>query len=372
MQHKKISDIISREEEEDIKTGPVMLTGGGTLGPVTPLLAVAEEWRAQDPDIKFTWIGTQKGPEKPFVKKAGIPFQTIIAPKLSRGKKLGWLFIGPLLMISCAQSLSILLKERPRAVLSVGAYVSVPIAWMAWILRIPVFIHQLDVIPGLANKLMAPFARQITTTWKTSKKHFPKKKTTQIGGIVRPSLLDVPKPIKRPEGPPKVLIFGGGTGAASINKTMEIIGPDLAKEVHITHITGKGKMIPSLKKIGDTYRVHETLIEQMGVALRDADIVVGRAGMGTIMEMAALAKPTILIPIPNSHQVANAKIIEKKGGALVLYKTNPQIIKQAITKLARSASKRGELAVKINLALKTDGAGEFIKIVQGEKAEKKK
>jgi len=136
----------------------IMLSGGGTLGPVTPLLAVATEWRRREPDVIFSWIGTPDGPERSLVEAAKIPFYVLSAPKLDRTRWWTVPFVPVRLIVSCVKAIFLLRQLEPDMVMSAGAYVSVPLAWMAWLLRIPVWIHQLDAQPGVANKLMAPMA----------------------------------------------------------------------------------------------------------------------------------------------------------------------------------------------------------------------
>ncbi|MCU0679037.1 MAG: tryptophan synthase subunit alpha, partial [Planctomycetes bacterium] len=143
----------------------ICLTGGGTGGSVSPLLAIVDDLRARkQPDIKydFYWLGTNSGPEKEMVAKEKIPFKAIAGGKLRR--YFSWQnFLDPLKIIfGFGQSLLFLANWRPHLVISAGSYISVPVVWAGWILRIPVLIHQQDYEPGLANKLMAPFAKKIT------------------------------------------------------------------------------------------------------------------------------------------------------------------------------------------------------------------
>ena len=150
------------------KKNKIMLTGGGTGGSVSPLLAVVDELKKQGDYYSFVWVGTKKGPEKFMVEREGIKFITIANGKLRRYFCLQN-FIDPFKIIfGFFQSIKILNKERPKIVMSAGGFVSVPAVWAAGLLRIPVLIHQLDARPGLANKLMAPFASVVTTTFEKS------------------------------------------------------------------------------------------------------------------------------------------------------------------------------------------------------------
>jgi UDP-N-acetylglucosamine--N-acetylmuramyl-(pentapeptide) pyrophosphoryl-undecaprenol N-acetylglucosamine transferase len=330
----------------------LLLTGGGTLGPVTPLLAVASEWKKEKPDGRISFIGTPKGPERALVEGLRYDFYALHAPKFDRTRLWKLPFILPFFLLSLVQSFSLLKKIQPDAVLSAGAYVSVPVAIAAFFLRIPVWTHQLDVTPGLANKLMAPFAKKITVTWSESAAAFSKKKTFVVGAMARKSMTVGDKGIAldrygfNPQKP-TVFVTGGGTGAASINDMMAIIGPELKEEANVLHLTGQGKSSPKLQEIGGNYVPLEFLSVGMADAYAVADVVICRAGMGTIAELVALKKPTILIPMPNSHQGANALALEERGAALVIHHLTPQTLLQAIEKLLHDKSKQAELSENI-------------------------
>lgn len=334
-----------------MSTRHILLTGGGTLGPVTPLLAIAAEWRRREPDVKFSWIGTPKGPERALVEGARIPFYALAAPKFDRTRPWTIPFAPIAFSVSALRSMALLRQIEPDMVMSAGAYVSVPVAWMAWFMRIPVWIHQLDVEPGMANKMMAPVAKRISITWEASMSAFSSAKTLVVGCMARKMLrlgerqtalemfgLDPEKPT--------VLITGGSSGAKQMNEAMMIIGHDLAKRANMVHLTGKGKMHEGLQGLGKHYVAFEFLQESMADAYALADVVVARAGMGTIAELVALGKPTILIPLPG-HQELNAKALEERGAAEVLRIVTPQTLKQAIERLLDHPERREELAKHI-------------------------
>lgn len=330
----------------------LLLTGGGTLGPVTPLLAVAEEWRKRKPEAKISWIGTPNGPERSLVERRRFDFYSLRSPKFDRARPWTLPFVAPLFLLSLARSFVLLRELQPVAVVSAGAYVSVPVAWMAKLLGIPVWIHQLDVVPGVANKLMAPVAKKINITWSESASQFPKGKSEIVGAMVRSMVTVGEAKLARDRygfslEKPTVFVIGGGTGAASINEMMAIIGPELSERANVLHLTGKGKLRESLKTIGENYTALEFLEEGMADAYALSDVVVARAGMGTIAELVALKKPTVLIPIPHSHQEANARALEERGAAIVVKHLTPQTLLQAIEKVLSDKNKQRELSENI-------------------------
>ncbi|RMD51747.1 UDP-N-acetylglucosamine--N-acetylmuramyl-(pentapeptide) pyrophosphoryl-undecaprenol N-acetylglucosamine transferase [Candidatus Parcubacteria bacterium] len=344
----------------------ILFTGGGTLGPVTPLLAIARELRKINSDLEMFWLGTDTGPERALVESSHIHFFSVSTPKFDRDR--WWLL--PLIPLKMAKALwqakRLLKKIKPDLIFTAGGYVGVPAIWLAALQKIPVWVHQLDVIPGLANKIVAPFATSISVTWPDSKVYFSSKKTIVVGGITR----SLPENIqnnrnkvidfyKLDAGKPIVLVTGGGTGALSINRAMEIIGEELSDIANIIHLTGKGKMTDYLANaMPDNYIALEFLGEGMLKIISAADIVVSRAGMGTIMELAFLKKPSIILPLPNQDQLNNARALQERGAAIVLDDFNPQILKQNIKTLLYDKQLQSKLSKEMGRLFPVNGAVE--------------
>jgi len=342
-----------------------MMTGGGTMGPVTPLIGVCEAWKKLNPWVEFVWVGTPEGPEREVLEKLGYEFISIRTAKLPRYFSVS-LFSSPFVLAgSLAKAMEILKREKPDMVMSAGGYVSVPIVWTAKLLGIKTWIHQLDVRPGLANKLMRSFATKITTSWESSLSSFPKDRTKWIGSPVRESLAGVDrdgvyKTLHLDPGLPTVLVLGGGVGAGWINRAMVEIGPEISIKANVIHQTGKGKDLAELEAIGSTYHVFE-FIYNMALAYAAADIVVARAGMGTIQELAFLNKPSVLIPIPNNQQEENAIALKKSGAAFIYTQDKPVgELDRLVTELLDRPEKRAELGRQIGLVLPTRGVAERI------------
>ena len=161
----------------------IILTGGGTGGSVAPLLGVAEMLQRRDAKscvstdagYEFLWIGTKHGPERAMVEREKIEFIAIPSGKMRRYASFKN-FIDPFFILAgFFKSLYIILKWKPDFVMSAGSFVSVPVIWAAWLLRVPSLVHQQDARPGLANVLMAPFAGVITVTFEKSLMDYGKK-----------------------------------------------------------------------------------------------------------------------------------------------------------------------------------------------------
>jgi UDP-N-acetylglucosamine--N-acetylmuramyl-(pentapeptide) pyrophosphoryl-undecaprenol N-acetylglucosamine transferase len=297
----------------------ILLSGGGTMGSVSPLIALYLELRKYDPKLSCLFVGGKTGPEKVAVESYGIPFHTISSGRFRR--YLTWQNILDPLNVAAGffQSFWLLLRQRPDVVVIAGSFVGVPVAWAAWILRVPIIIHQQDIIAGLANKLMANFARKITLSFEISKKDFSSKKTVLTGNPVKAELYqcyaDAGTLFGLDPEMPTVLIMGGGTGAQNINTLVEQSIKRLTQFCQILHISGKGKKIDVTH---DHYHQFEFLTKEMTDALCASDLVVARAGISTLSELVVVAKPAIIIPIADSHQEANAHYFQNHNAVVKL------------------------------------------------------
>jgi UDP-N-acetylglucosamine--N-acetylmuramyl-(pentapeptide) pyrophosphoryl-undecaprenol N-acetylglucosamine transferase len=347
----------------------IILTGGGTAGSVSPLLAIAEDLRKSG-EFEFLFLGTKNGPEAAMVAEAGIKFKIIIAGKLRR--YFDWHNFFDVIKIKLAfwQAFFILLKFKPDLVMSAGSFAAVPVVWAAWVLRIPVIVHQMDVRPGLANKIMSPFAKIITVTFEKSLADYGVK-AIFTGNPVRASF---PVPSTRDKlrressltekfnlksDKPVVFITGGGTGAEGINILVEQGLDNLLSFCQVIHLTGKGKMTA---KRHENYHPFEFFnAEEMAAAWNIADVVVSRAGLGAITEISAAGKPAIIIPMPDSHQEDNAALLLEKNAALVLNQKllNADSFVAAIKSLLDNPDRREELGGNIKGLFK-EGANEDI------------
>lgn len=351
----------------------ILLTGGGTMGSVSPLLAITEEIKKQD-KIEFLWIGTKNGPEKKVIENYKIPFKAIFSGKLRR--YFSWQNFIDIFKIKIAfwQSFFILLKFKPDVILSAGSFVGVPVIWAGWLLRIPCLIHQLDIRPTLANRLSSPFAKKITTTFEKSLNNFPKKKTIWTGNPIRQELriMNYEAKIKEAkeffsleENLPVILIIGGGTGALELNKIIVQAVSQLIKFCQIIHLTG-GRVEDNLK-IEKRYHQYEFLIKEMKYAYIVADLVISRAGIGTLTELSYFKKPSILIPMPKTHQEENAIFFKDNKAVIVLDQNrlieDKNLIIKEVKKILQDKKELQRLQENINKLNKKDAEKEIIKIL---------
>ena len=333
----------------------IILAGGGTGGSVAPLLAVAEEIKKQKSETEFLFIGTRKGvPEKELAKSKNISYQAIFSGKLRRYISSKNIIDPFLILIGFFQSFFLILKFKPKAVISAGGFVCVPLAWAAWILRRPIFIHQQDIVPGLANKIIAPLAKKITVSFEKSTKSFKKRKTILTGNPIRPEILqgNKQKAIKQfnlDNSLPTLLVIGGGTGAQKINEMIIQIVPELVEFCQVIHLTGKGKQIEDKKLNLEHYHQYDFLTNEIPDIYQAADLIISRAGLGVLTELSILKKPIICIPIPGSHQEFNAQYFaEQKAVALIDRKVlSPGKLLEKIKQLINSEKQLADLSNNI-------------------------
>jgi UDP-N-acetylglucosamine--N-acetylmuramyl-(pentapeptide) pyrophosphoryl-undecaprenol N-acetylglucosamine transferase len=312
------------------KTKKIILSGGGTAGPVMPLLALHQQLLQDQPSsFDFLWVGTYDGPERSMIESSGIAFRSIPAGKLRR--YLSWRNFTDIFRVAAGfiSAFKLVHAEKPDLIVSAGAFVSVPLVWAGWLKRVPILIHQQDARPGLANRLSAPFASSISVTFQPSLKHFGSK-AVWTGNPVRREIMEyhiavneaIQKMGLRGDKRRIVLIMGGGTGALAINQLVAKALPRLTEFCQIIHITGRKKgNIPELEQAELENRNYKRFdfLQTDGLikAYTVADIVVSRCGLGTLTELAYLGKPSILIPMPGTHQEDNADLFAREEAALV-------------------------------------------------------
>lgn len=306
----------------------IVITGGHA----TPALAVVEELKKNNTEIY--WFGEReailgKGVqtlEYQVIPKMGIAFYTINSTKFNKKNILKSFLTLWKLPLGFIQSLLLLLKLKPDALLSFGSYIAVPPALAAWILNIPIITHEQTTVPGLANKIVGIFAKKIAITFPDTG-GFNKNKAVLTGNPTRAGFF---KKLEKKENPsPNILITGGSRGAHIINETVSKILTNLLEKYEIYHQTGT-------MDYEETLRIREnlplSLISKYHIVanyspadfekrLLTADLVISRAGANTVLEIANGQVPAILIPIPWSgrgEQVKNAKVLEYTGLAKVL------------------------------------------------------
>lgn len=313
----------------------LLICAGGTGGGVYPALAVLQvliehkpSWKA-DGDV--LWIGGENGMEQEILSRQNIDFMTIPAAGL-HGVGLKNL-PGNIsqLMKGYLKARKIIREYRPDVLLFTGGYLAVPAAFAGRSVPSLVFIP--DIEPGLAIRTITSISAQIAVSVDQTRQYLPSAKSVTVSGYpVRAKLLDWTrkKALKSLNLVPDLLtllIFGGSKGARSINRASKEILPDLLRELQVIHITGKldwEEMQTNVKSLSkqekENYRVFPFLHNEMGAALRTADLVVSRSGASILGEYPMFGLPAILVPYPHAwrYQKTNAQYLADRGAAEII------------------------------------------------------
>ncbi|MFA6099646.1 MAG: UDP-N-acetylglucosamine--N-acetylmuramyl-(pentapeptide) pyrophosphoryl-undecaprenol N-acetylglucosamine transferase [Patescibacteria group bacterium] len=300
----------------------IVLVGGGTMGPIVPLLALYKKLSARHPQAKFVWVGTPDGPERQPIEALGVSFVTLPVAKFPRYFSLR-LFTWPWDYYRARQVARIFLdKWKPDIVIGAGGYTQVPLMRSASQRGIPCAIHQLDFVPLLSNKLVAKHCALITTSFVYHRRlmtvpsfKYSEKTPIQETPIATPNRFadaGLPERAKAVEyfglegNLPIVLFTGGGTGSRNLNAVVEKNLDKWLTKVQIIQTTGHGRDLGTPERPGYVKREFMDA-DEMLLAYMAADVVVSRAGMGAITDLATLSKASILVPMKNSPQEKNVR-----------------------------------------------------------------
>jgi len=297
----------------------IILTGGGTAGHVLPNLALVPSLRAAG--YKIFYIGSHSGIEKELVESAGITYYGISSGKLRRYKSMKNVTDIFRIGKGLVDALRIIRKIKPDIVFSKGGFVVVPVIAAARLLRVRSVIHESDITPGLANRLVLPFASRVCVSFPET---LSRVKAGELTGMpLRPQLFkgnrEAGLKLVGGKDKPVLLVTGGSQGAAAINNCVREALPQILQHFTVCHLCGKGNL-SGIDEPG--YVEYEYVNEGMADLLHAADIVLSRAGATTIFELAALEKPHLLIPLPlgqsRGDQILNAASFMKQGLSAVL------------------------------------------------------
>lgn len=303
----------------------VMIMAGGTGGHVFPALAVACALRERGCEV--SWLGGPGSFESRLVPQHGFPLDIIAVHRL-RGEGLGGLLSAPFrLLRAMRQASAVLRRRRPQVVLGMGGFVAGPGGLVSRLLRIPLVIHEQNMLPGLTNRWLARMASRVLQAFPGV---FPEDDRVRIcGNPVRPEIVALQPPDVRMdpvgEGPLRLLVMGGSLGAMALNETVPraLALLDESRRPQVCHQAGRSKLEVTqmaYRDVGVKAWVLE-FITDIHQALADADLVICRAGALTVSELAAAGLASVLVPYPyavDDHQTHNARYLSDAGAAVLL------------------------------------------------------
>jgi UDP-N-acetylglucosamine--N-acetylmuramyl-(pentapeptide) pyrophosphoryl-undecaprenol N-acetylglucosamine transferase len=306
-------------------TPTILVAGGGTGGHVFPGLAVAKALR-QLADVNVVFVGSPRGLETKIVPQHGYDLEVLDVEPMKGG--------GPARAIKGAlvaakatrHATGLVGRLRPSAVLSVGGYAAGPAALACVRARVPLAILEPNSILGLANRLLAPFAKRAYVAWAETARVFRGDKARLYGVPLRPEFAPVPyapKPDKR------VLVLGGSQGALALNERVPLaiaraLAAGGAGSVFVVHQSGRDReeaVRAAYAKLGVATATVVPFLDDVAAQMAAADVVVARAGAVTVAEIAAVGRAAILVPFPHAaddHQAKNAAALAELGGAVCI------------------------------------------------------
>lgn len=355
---------------------PIFLVGGGSGGHVQPNRAVASALLKQSSEqcaFQPIFICSKAAIDREILEAAQVRFIPLFSGKLRRYFHPRIFVDWMLIILGFGQSLWLLIRYRPALVFCKGGYVCVPMALAASLIRIPIIAHESDMVPGLANRIIARFASTVCSGFPLN--IFPKYVFTgnplRMEMLVPPS--DAPEKAyeftKLDPNLPIILVMGGSQGAEWINQAIFKILPELLKKYQVVHLTGQGK---EGEFQHPRYRQYPYLQDELQWMYSIASLVISRSGAGSLAELAFFGLPAILIPLPaaaNNHQQKNAEYFAQRGAAEIITQLPINIpkIALAIDQLFVNEAKRTAMGQAMRALATPDAAeriaGELLKCI---------
>ncbi|MCL1847841.1 MAG: undecaprenyldiphospho-muramoylpentapeptide beta-N-acetylglucosaminyltransferase [Coriobacteriia bacterium] len=341
-----------------------VITAGGTAGHINPALAVAQELRSLGQEVYFA--GTPQGLESKLIPLEGFPYTAFKAAGFNRRKPLTFVSSSAKIAASSQKASKWLKEIKPDAVVGFGGYVSIPVGLAASRLNIPLAIHEQNSASGMANRFLAKRAQLIALTYASAGKDFTNvpenSKTVITGNPVRATLFEISRSNARESfgiynDATVLLAFGGSLGALHLNEALIAQAETLLEipGLEVIHVTGnrdyqlvKASLSSAPKAQGRWHPI--AYCDRMGEAYAAADVVLSRAGATTVAEIAALAKPALLIPYPHAaadEQTTNARSLVDIGAAEMLAdnELDSPVFLEKLTRLLTDESYRTALQI---------------------------
>jgi UDP-N-acetylglucosamine--N-acetylmuramyl-(pentapeptide) pyrophosphoryl-undecaprenol N-acetylglucosamine transferase len=351
----------------------IVIAGGGTGGHLFPGIAVARALQARASDAAISFAGTARGIEARVIPREGFPLDVIRSGGLKGKSVVDRLRGGALVPLSLVDAWRVVSARRPDLVIGVGGYSSGPVVLVAALRGVPTLLLEQNAVPGLTNRLLAPFVRAAAVTFDATRSFFGAKAFVS-GNPVRPEFIATagssaeaaPRDGTSATSSTEVLVFGGSQGAHAINMAMVEAAAGLAAGdpgLHLTHQTGERdvEVVRAAYRQAGLQADVEPFLYDMGRRLGRAQLVVCRAGATTLAEITAAGKPAILIPLPTAtddHQRKNAEALAAAGAADVLLQrdaTGPALAARVLALLA-DVERRRRMAAAARALARPDAA----------------
>ncbi len=350
----------------------VLIAGGGTGGHIYPGLAIAEELVARHPGARVIFVGTPNGMEMNLVPRSGFPVVGICSGGvIGKGMATRLASLCMRAPVGLAQSLALLRRLAPDVAIGVGGYASGPLALAAILSGVPVVLQEQNLLPGVTNRLLAPWVEAVAVAFEDSREHLggrvvvtgnPLRRAVWSGAAEQPQ-----------DGRFHLLVLGGSRGARAINHLMAEALPGLsplAPRLSIVHQSGEAgaqETRGAYERLAGSrfaWRV-EPFLEKIWEAYARADLVVCRAGATTVAELCAFGRPAVLVPFPHAardHQVYNARYLADRGAAIVREQDGltAERLAGTILELAADEARRSQMANRSRALGSPDAASRVV------------
>ena len=352
-----------------------IISGGGTGGHIFPALAIANEIKRRFPTSEILFVGARHRMEMHRVPKAGYPIIGLWISGFQRRLTISNLLFPIKLIWSMLKAWKILKKQNPNLVIGTGGFASAPLLKTANQLGIPTLIQEQNSYAGVTNKWVSGKAKAICVAYENMETYFPKDRIHFTGNPIRETLIH--NSISQREALQKfnlelnkktILIIGGSLGAKTINETIETYIEDIKKlDFNILWQCGSSYIDTYRNLNGSDVKVVE-FIEHMQEAYASADIIVSRAGAGTVSELCLIGKPVIFIPSPNvaeNHQYKNAMAIAAQNAGICIEEKNIEnVFLPTLTNLTTDKSLQEELSENIRTLAKPNATKDIVDIIE--------
>lgn len=352
---------------EQTNTATVVLAGGGTGGHLYPALAIAEALKELRPDIRLVFAGTAGKIEERVVPEHGYRFVRIWISGMKRGAMIDNMLLPLKIAVSLVQSLLLMIRERPAAVVGTGGYVCGPVLFASSLMGVFTVLHESNSSPGVTTRMLAGRVSKVYLGFDDARRLLPRARLiATVGTPVRSALrqgtiADARAAFGLAGRKPVLLILGGSQGAASINAAVLSMTDRLLQEgIEMIWQTGQHHYENVVRSLGPR-RVGWVgpFITDMARAYAAADLVLCRAGATTLAELTACAKPAVLVPYPHAagdHQTRNAESLERSGAAVMVPESALMTAGDVVLDLLRSSERRRRMSAASAAQARPDAA----------------
>jgi len=353
----------------------IILSGGGTGGHIYPAVSIANELKEKYPDAKFLFVGAKERMEMEKVPQAGYEIEGLWISGIQRSLSLKNLVFPFKLISSLWNAFKIIKKFKPTIVIGTGGFASGPTLYAASVKGVKTLIQEQNSYPGITNKLLSKKANKICVAYDGLERFFPSEKIIKTGNPVRQDLLDVNG--KKEEAinyfglttSKKILVvIGGSLGARAINNLVEKnINWLVENEIQVIWQTGK-LYYEEFKKYDELEGVQtHAFLNRMDLTYAAADVLISRAGAGSISELCIVGKPVIFIPSPNvaeDHQTKNALSVVTKNAALLLKESELNMFQKMLLELINNVELQQKLSINIKALALPNATKDIVKEIE--------